>query len=143
MNKPTGSSSWIALQIFSWIVRQLGSLRLTVGLLGFSIVLVFSGTIAQVTNGIWTVVDQYFRCWFVTVGGWLPVFPGGWLLGTLLLANLIVSHAARIRVQARGPRLLLGMATMVVGLALTFIVITHVFDLDSTQKTINPSKRVT
>jgi hypothetical protein len=32
-------------------------------LLGLSITLVFLGTIAQVNAGIWTVMDQYFRCW--------------------------------------------------------------------------------
>jgi hypothetical protein len=124
-------------------ISALGSLRLTVALLGMSIFLVFIGTWAQVNNGIWTVMETYFRCWFVKLGGWFPVFPGGKLLGAALLVNLIVSHAARIRIQARGPRLFLGLATMAIGLALTWLVISHVFDLDSTQKTINPSKRVT
>src|SRR5574341_375816 len=85
VKRPTGSWTWIFLQILSWVARHTGSLRLTVTLLGLSIVLVFIGTIAQVNAGIWTVVDQYFRCWVVKVGGWFPVFPGGWLLGTLLL----------------------------------------------------------
>jgi hypothetical protein len=125
------------------VLAVLGSLRLTVALLGMSIVLVFIGTWAQVNNGIWTVMEQYFRCWFVKLGGWFPIFPGGKLLGAALLVNLIVSHTARIRVQARGARLLLGLATLAVGLALTWVVISHVFDLDSTQKTINPSRRVT
>lgn len=125
------------------ILAVLGSLRLTVALLGMSIFLVFIGTWAQVNNGIWTVMETYFRCWFVKLGGWFPVFPGGKLLGAALLVNLVVSHASRIRIQARGPRLFLGLATMAVGLALTWLVISHVFDLDSTQKTINPSKRVT
>lgn len=125
------------------VLAVLGSLRLTVALLGMSIFLVFIGTWAQVNNGIWTVMEQYFRCWLVKLGGWFPVFPGGKLLGAALLVNLIVSHTTRIRIQARGPRLFLGLATMAVGLALTWLVISHVFDLDSTQKTINPSKRVT
>src|SRR5262245_16234028 len=124
------------------VLAVLGSLRLTVALLGMSIFLVFVGTWAQVNNGIWTVMEQYFRCWIATLGGWIP-FPGGKLLGAALLVNLIVSHSARIRVQARGPRLLLGFATLAVGFTLTWFVISHVFDIDSTQRTINPSQRVT
>ena len=58
--------------------------------------LVFAGTVAQIDKGIWTVVDEYFRCafawidlqiffprvWDVPGGFW---FPGGWLIGGLLL----------------------------------------------------------
>src|SRR5436190_7292745 len=114
----------------------LGSLRLTVTLLGLSIFLVFVGTLAQVNSGIWTVMDQYFRCWFARLGGWMP-YPGGKLLGTALLINLLVSHASRIKVQARGPRLLLGMATLLIGGSITWIIISHVFDLDSSEGVIN------
>src|SRR5690242_694792 len=83
----------------------LASLRLTVVLFSLSIVLVFCGTLAQVDSGIWTAVNQYFRSAYV----WIPLqifvpfgqvffgvpqgahvpggfpFPGGWLLGGLLL----------------------------------------------------------
>src|SRR5215831_5662155 len=128
------------------VIRQaisiLGSLQLTVVLLGLSIILVFFGTIAQVNAGIWTVMDQYFRCWIALLGGWMP-YPGGRLLGALLLVNLFISHTARIKVQARGSRLLAGLAALAVGSALTWFVISHVFDFDSTQATINPSRRVT
>ncbi len=121
----------------------LGSLKLTVALLGLSIILVFIGTIAQKYAGIWTVMDQYFRCWFVKLGGVVPVYPGGRLLGALLLANLLISHAARIKVQARGLRLVCGLAALLAGGALTWYFISHVFDFDSTQATISPSRRVT
>jgi hypothetical protein len=124
------------------LIAMVGSLWVTVVLLGLSIALVFFGTLAQVNNGIWTVMEQYFRCWVALLWGWMP-FPGGRLLGAALLVNLLVSHSARIRVQARGPRLLIGVATLAVGLALTWVIISHVFDFDSTQATIDPSKRVT
>jgi len=124
------------------VLAVLGSLQLTVILLGLSILLVFFGTLAQVNNGIWTVMEQYFRCWVAFLGDWLP-FPGGRALGAALLVNLLVSHGARIKIQARGPRLLVGLATLAIGLALTWVVISHVFDFDSTQATINPSQRVT
>jgi hypothetical protein len=132
----------------------MASLELTVILLGLSIFLVFAGTLAQVDKGIWTVMDQYFRCFVAwvdfriffprdwNVPGSFP-FPGGRLLGVLLLVNLLVSHAARLKIQARGPRLLIGLATLVVGLAITWLVITHVFDADSTKAAADPSARVT
>src|SRR5690348_509545 len=100
MNSPQKSP---AAQVLS----VLGSLRLTVTLLGLSIFLVFVGTLAQVDKGIWTVMEQYFRCWFAwvdlkiffahdaNVGGGFP-FPGGRLLGAALLTNLLISHAQRI-----------------------------------------------
>jgi hypothetical protein len=135
-------------------VAALSSLRLTVTLLGMSIFLVFAGTLAQVDKGIWTVMEQYFRCWIAwidlkiffshdhPVPGSFP-FPGGRLLGAVLLVNLLISHASRINVVARGPRLLIGLATLAVGLVTSWVVISHVFDLDSTQKVSNPSLRVT
>src|SRR6185295_3773170 len=147
------------------VLDALGSLKLTVVLLGLSIFLVFAGTLAQVEKGIWTVMDQYFRCfvaWIelkvffssssnipssVTWFGWkIPLafpFPGGRLLGVALLVNLLVSHGQRIKLQARGPRLFIGFATLAVGLLITWVVITHVFDADSTQVTNDPSARVT
>lgn len=136
------------------VIGAFGSLWLTVVLLGLSIFLVFAGTLAQVDKGIWPVMDQYFRCMIAwidlkiffardhQVPGSFP-FPGGRLLGALLLVNLLVSHAARIKVQARGPRLLLGLATLGAGLAATWVVIAHVFDHDSTQTVVDPSMRVT
>jgi hypothetical protein len=138
-----------------WAFRKpLGSLKLTVTLLGASLFLVLAGTLAQKESGIWTVVHQYFRCWFAWIdlkifqppgSGWtlgFP-FPGGFLIGTLLVINLLVSHAQRISLKARGPRLFAGLGILAVGCVLTWITIAHVFDLDSSQKTGNPTLRVT
>jgi len=132
----------------------LASLKLTVGLLATAIGLVFAGTLAQRFGGIWTIVDKYFRCWVAwvdfkdimpaawDVSGTLP-YPGGWLIGGALVVNLLVSHASRIRLQARGQRLALGIATLLVGSVLTWLVISTVFDADSSQKKIAPFWRVT
>src|SRR5690242_3769369 len=72
------------------VIQPLASLRLTVVLFAFAILLVFFGTLAQVDLGIWTVVGKYFRSAFVVVPfkiffprtwnvpGAFP-FPGGWL----------------------------------------------------------------
>jgi hypothetical protein len=46
-------------------LRVAGSLYVTVFLFALSMILVFFGTVAQMNNGIWTVVSQYF--WSYTV----------------------------------------------------------------------------
>jgi hypothetical protein len=134
-------------------LAALGSLRLTVALLGMSIFLVFAGTVAQHDTGIWTVVKDYFRCWGTLipakvffprdwgVRGQIP-FPGGWLLATALVVNLLISHLARIRVVARGGRLGLGIAMIAVGSVLTWLVVRSAFEADSAEAKLSPSWRV-
>jgi hypothetical protein len=76
------------------------SLKLTVVLLVLGMVLVFAATIDQVNLGIWAVQEKYFRSFFVLakVGDVpIPVFPGGYLIGGLLLINLITAHLYRFR----------------------------------------------
>jgi hypothetical protein len=101
------------------VLGALASLRLTVVLFALSLILVFCGTLAQVDAGIWTAVNQYFRSAYV----WIPFqvfvrfgqtffgvspsaqlpgsfpFPGGWLIGGLLLANLLAAHASRFKLS--------------------------------------------
>jgi hypothetical protein len=81
--------------------------------------LVFFGTLAQMDQGIYTVLKDYFRsaiAWvpwqvFVRFGqvffgvdpkahveGHFP-FPGGWLLGGALLVNLVAAHLVRFRIS--------------------------------------------
>jgi hypothetical protein len=81
-------------------VRFLASLRLTVVCLAFAIVLVFAGTMAQVDQGIYAVQANYFRSlfvrWPVPHTGWsIPVLPGGYLIGGVLLVNLLLAHFQR------------------------------------------------
>jgi hypothetical protein len=90
------------------VLKTLASLRITVVLFVLSILLVFFGTLAQVDAGIWTVMNKYFRSAFVwvpfqiffprtmVISGGFP-FPGGWLLGGLLLVNLLAAHAIRFK----------------------------------------------
>src|SRR5207245_458 len=85
---------------FKDIVAPIASLRLTVILFVLSFIVVLSGTLAQVDEGNWTAVEKYFRSAFAwiplqiffprsfKVSGAIP-FPGGWLLGGLLLMNLL------------------------------------------------------
>ena len=106
------------------------SLKLTVTLLALSMVLVFAGTLAQVDKGIWTVMDQYFRCWVAwielsiffpsssQVAGVIP-FPGGFLIGSLLSINLLAVHASTFKVLVKGRRLWMGYAVLLFGLLVT------------------------
>lgn len=84
------------------LFKFFSSLRLTVVCLSFSVVLVFLGTLAQVDEGLYQAQAQWFRSFFVWWGpagaGWhLPVFPGGYLLGGVLLINLIAAHIKRFQ----------------------------------------------
>ncbi|MGV3772579.1 MAG: cytochrome c biogenesis protein ResB [Verrucomicrobiales bacterium] len=82
------------------IVDIFTSLRLTVTLLCLAGILVFIGTLAQVKLGLYIVQADYFQnffIWWQSKNGKisLPVFPGGYLLGSLLLINLIAAHIKR------------------------------------------------
>ena len=76
------------------------SLRLTVYLLAFGIVLIFWATLGQVDLGVWGVQHKFFHSFFVIekIPGtelFIPVFPGGYLIGGLLLINLIAAQVYR------------------------------------------------
>ena len=107
------------------------SLKLTVTLLVLSMVLIFAGTLAQVDKGIWTVMDQYFRCWvaWIEVSVFFPSsvsvpavvlpFPGGFLLGSLLSLNLVAVHSSTFKVLVKGYRLWVGYGLLLLGLLIT------------------------
>ncbi len=103
-------------------LKAVASLQLTVVLFALGVVLVFFGTLAQLDNGIWTIVDQYFYSTVVWVpfelthrflgvfwkeqfpageSAWVGSFPlpGGFLLGTVMLLNLLAAHATRFRLS--------------------------------------------
>jgi hypothetical protein len=124
------SKRGIAYQALS----ALASLRLTVWLFALAVALVLFGTLAQVDEGIWTVLSKYFRtglAWvpflvFVRFGqiffdlstdvsmpGAFP-FPGGWLIGGLLLANLLAAHALRFKLTWKRSGILVLHAGLVV-----------------------------
>lgn len=103
------------------------SLRLTVVLLILSMLLVFVATLDQVNLGIWAVQEKFFRSWVVywtwpKLGLAVPVFPGGYLLGGLLLINLICAHVFRLSFTWRKVGLQLshgGLILLLVGELLT------------------------
>ncbi len=84
------------------VIKIFTSLRLTVILLAFAIILVFIGTLAQVDEGLYNAQARYFRQWIifgVEAFGWrIPLLlPGGYLIGTLLLLNLVAAHLYRFQ----------------------------------------------
>ncbi len=95
------------------LLKPLASLRLTVTLMAMSMFLIFAGTLAQVNDSTWSVVERYFRSLWVWIdpglfvpGGagdasWAIPFPGGFLLAGLLIVNLIAAHAVRFKLTRR------------------------------------------
>jgi hypothetical protein len=80
------------------------SLRLTVLLLALSIVLIFWATLAQVHLGVWAVQQKFFHSFFIFARlGELrvPIYPGGYLIGGLLLINLVCAHIYRLKLSVR------------------------------------------
>ncbi|HEV2455120.1 MAG TPA: cytochrome c biogenesis protein ResB [Verrucomicrobiae bacterium] len=103
------------------------SLKLTVACLVLGCVLVFWGTLAQVHLGLYKAQNEFFRSFLIfwqPAGGGLeiPVFPGGYLLGTVLLINLLAAH---LRFYQPGKRKIgimlihLGIVLLLVGQMLT------------------------
>lgn len=86
-------------------LKLLSSLRLTVVLLVLGIAVVFFGTLAQTSDGLYIAQARYFRSWFSTWSphsgpDWIIVpLPGGYLLGTLLLVNLVAAHLSRFQMS--------------------------------------------
>lgn len=115
-----------------------GSLKLTVVLFALSMVLVLVGTIAQQELNMVEVKERYFTSWiaqmrladhvprafvqYEEISGWYP-FPGGALVGLLLLVNLIAAKATRFHIRAKGFRLVLGVGMFAFGLFLCYLVV--------------------
>jgi len=84
------------------LVDLITSLKLTIACLAAAMLLVLAGTFAQVHFGIHLVQQRYFQSLFVW---WppegrsfkIPIFPGGYLVGGLLLINLIAAHVRRFQ----------------------------------------------
>jgi hypothetical protein len=88
------------------LVKFFTSLRLTVVLLAFAIILVWVGTVAQADEGLYNAQTRYFKQWVVVgitlFGHRIPaVLPGGYLIGTMLLANLIAAHVYRFQLTTK------------------------------------------
>src|SRR5580704_6473113 len=90
-------------ELLRWL-RPLTSLKLTICCLACAMVLVFLGTLDQVHIGVYEAENRYFKSLFLffTPPGtvWrIPWFPGGYLVGGLLLINLLAAHIARFKLS--------------------------------------------
>jgi hypothetical protein len=119
------------------LINALASLKLAVVCLGFAVVLVFVGTIAQVDVGIYAAQARYFRSFFVYwspagSGFKLPVLPGGYLLGALLVANLLTAQLLRSGLSF--PKIGLILTHLGLGLLLVGQLATDVFQVESSMR---------
>lgn len=107
-------------------IKLITSLQLTVVCLCMSMVVVFFGTMAQDPLGLYIAQERFFHSFFidwtamlaaiqktlqmvdiyvatpvtgadVVASSGMPVFPGGYLLGSVLLVNLVAAHMTRFK----------------------------------------------
>jgi hypothetical protein len=111
----------------------LGSLKLTIVLFLLAMVLLFAGTIAQTEQGIFHVLQGYFR----TVVAWIDLrmflpgrmdvdiaipWPGGWLIGGAMVINLLAMMVVYGRLTWRWAGMFLihgGLIALLIGELLT------------------------
>ncbi|HEX5445027.1 MAG TPA: hypothetical protein VFW87_14410, partial [Pirellulales bacterium] len=130
-----GHSEPLALgPLVARLLAPLASLKVTVATFALAIFLIFAGTLAQVDQDIWVVMGQYFRTRIakiplqifvprsIPLSGWF-YFPGGFTIGSVMLANLLAAHAMRFKPQARGGRMLAGLGLITLGVLMTWLVV--------------------
>jgi len=118
------------------------SLRLTVVCLALAIILVFGGTLAEASLGLYVVQSQFFRSFIVfwtSAGSHLkiPIFPGGWLIGLVLLVNLLAAHIKRFQFSRKKIGILLVHAGLIFLLVGQFT--TEIFQVES-QMVLRPGQ---
>src|SRR5207244_6952703 len=103
------------------IVDLFTSLKLTIICLAAAMALIFAGTLAQVHLGIHEAQQRYFQSWLVwwpaEDNGKIPIFPGGHLIGAVLLINLVAAHVKRFRFSWRKLGIHLTHAGLIIMLA--------------------------
>ena len=146
----TKSQTAATINDVSWtILRTLGSLKITVTMFAFSILILFVGTLAQDEQTMIDVKKEYFNSWVAMVphhvfapvtifgphGDWafkIPM-PGGATIGLILLVNLIAAKATRFKMNAKGSKMWAGYALVAFGLATTVFVIVNSHAADGLQ----------
>lgn len=124
--------------------KILTSLRLTVTLLAFGILLVFVGTVAQADEGLYTAQVRYFKHWYVfgitMFGKRLPVpLPGGYLIGSLLVLNLLLTYIKRFKFNTRS----IGIHLTHIGIILLLVgqLVTDIFSRESQMRFVEGESR--
>ncbi len=126
------------------IWKTITSLRLTVTLLALGIVLVFVGTVAQADEGLYVAQARYFKQWFVfgitLFGKRLPVpLPGGYLIGSLLVLNLVAAYIKRFKFNSRT----IGIHLTHIGIILLLVgqLVTDLFSRESQMRFVEGQSR--
>lgn len=109
-------------ELVRWL-KPITSLKLTIFCLACAMVLVFVGTLDQVHIGVYEAENRYFKSFllFLTPPHTdlrIPWFPGGYIVGGLLLINLIAAHIARFKLSWKKTGILLlhsGIILLLVG----------------------------
>ncbi len=131
------------------VLKALGSLKLTVGLFAASLIIVLVGTLAQDELNMQDVKERYFVSWIAwmrlddflpqafyphanPIRGVIP-FPGGALIGALLMVNLLASKTTRFSVSASGGRLMAGVMFIVAGFVVAGLIIASGHSADGLQ----------
>ena len=115
------------------LVDILTSLKLTVLCLSLALGLVFIGTLAQVNLGLYIVQEQYFGsyiAWPIIPGTNIKFpYPGGYLIGGVLLINLIAAHIQRFELSKKK----FGIFVIHAGLILLLVgqLLTQLFQVES------------
>src|SRR2546430_13558416 len=104
------------------LIDLITSQKLTILCLAAAMALIFAGTLAQVHLGIQEAQQRYFQSMFVWWppegrGLKIPIFPGGHLIGAVLLINLIAAHIKRFRFTWRKLGIHLTHAGLIIMLA--------------------------
>ena len=113
------------------VLSALGSLKLTVALFAFSLILVLVGTLAQDEMNMLDVKQRYFLSWiamlhfddffpqaFYRHDNRLPghhPFPGGALIGMMLMVNLLAAKITRFKIHTSGTTLMTGIGFLIAG----------------------------
>ncbi len=135
------------------ILQFAGSLKLTVALFALSLVTVMVGTLAQDEMNMHQVKQRYFVSWIAMLHvddffpqaffphdptepypGVIP-FPGGALIGLLLMVNLLAAKSTRFRIHSSGGKLAAGIGLLILGTLVTAGVVVAGHSSDGLQGT--------